>query len=195
MRRTLLAAAVLAIALPACNAKAQVSCYAEASAGGAITSNKLDDGMTAVTVAGDGYFGGLGVGCDYKFDRFLIGGLARYDLNKISTDMLGQRLSAGDGTWTAAARAGVFLQPAILVYGIAGISGTELDIAGIETLDTKGLLLGAGLELEIAPLIAVFAEFNHTKYNAWHDGPAELQTSSNAVRAGLKIRFNSLLPQ
>lgn len=185
----------LAIALlGASPAAAGPSCYVELGAGGALSQQQLTDAGASVTIAGDGYTGNVGLGCDYTLDRILIGMRGRYELSKITGSIMGADWKT-NGAWEVALRAGVLVQPSILLYGVAGLKGTEIDYAGLTTLDTKGLLFGAGLELEMSKHIALFAEYNHVQFGGWTDGGAELKPATDAVMVGVRVRFNSLLPQ
>lgn len=175
-------------------AAAGPSCYAELGAGGALSQQKLDQAGASVTIAGDGYTGAIGLGCDYKLEQIVAGIRARYEASKISGSLMGDAWKANT-SWDVALRAGYLVQPSILLYGVAGLKGTEIDYAGLTSLDTKGLMYGGGLELELSQHIAVFAEYNHTQFGGWHDGGATLKPSTDAVMLGVRLRFNSLLPQ
>ena len=186
--------ATCAVVLPGPAYAASPSCYVEVGAGGALSQQQLTDAGASVTIAGDGYTAGGGIGCDVKFDQVLIGAFGRYDFQHLTGSMAGESWKS-DAQWTVAMRAGYFVQPSILLYGVVGMQGTEIDYAGLTTLDTKGLLLGGGLELEIAKHVALFAQYEHTQFGGWKDGTAELKPATDAVRIGVRIRFNSLLPQ
>ncbi len=186
--------ATCAVVLPGTAYAASPSCYVELGAGGALSSQKLDTAGASVTIAGDGYTGTAGIGCDMTFDRVVIGGRGRYEISKLSGQVLGADWQS-NAAWEVAMRAGVLVQPSILLYAVAGLKGTEIDYAGMLSLDTKGLMFGGGLELELSKHIAVFAEYNHVQFGGWKDSGVELKPSTDAIMAGVRIRFNSLLPQ
>lgn len=175
-------------------AAAGPSCYVELGAGGALSSQRLDQAGASVTIAGDGYTGTIGLGCDYKLEQIVAGIRGRYEVSKISGNLMGDAWKANDA-WEVALRAGYLIQPSILLYGVAGLKGTEIDYAGALNLDTKGLMFGGGLELEISKHLALYAEYNHVQYGGWHDAGATLKPSTDAVMLGIRLRFDSLLPQ
>lgn len=186
--------AIVAIATPEASYAASPSCYLELGAGGALSQQKLSDAGASVTIAGDGYTGTIGLGCDLTFDKLLVGARGRYEVSKLTGSLMGEDWKS-NAAWEVAMRAGVLVQPSILLYAVAGLKGTEIDYAGMLSLDTKGLMFGGGLELELSKHIAVFAEYNHVQFGGWKDSGVELKPSTDAIMAGVRIRFNSLLPQ
>jgi len=195
MRRFLASVlAASAVVLPGTAYAASPSCYVELGAGGALSQQQLTDAGASVTIAGDGYTGSIGLGCDVKFDQLLIGARGRYEVSKITGSLMGDAWKS-NAAWDVALRAGVLVQPSILLYAVAGVQGTEIDYAGMLSLDTKGLMFGGGLELEVSKHIAVFAEYNHVQFGGWKDSGVELKPSTDAIMAGIRFRFNSLLPQ
>lgn len=146
MRKLLVAVGLLAcLATPAFAAQ---YCYVEAAAGGAIGANKLEGGGYSATVATDGMTAGLGVGCDYLVDRFVLGGLARASLDRITGTIDATKLRSSDLSYMIAARAGFMINGSSLVYGLAGYKFQDLRI-DVTTLDGKGLVLGGGFETDL----------------------------------------------
>jgi opacity protein-like surface antigen len=184
--KRLLTAAMLAFAPSA--AFAQVGCYVEGSLASSITSSKME-GAASVTVATDGYTGGIGVGCDYKLNsKFLVGALGRYDIGKIDGKTFDTKISQ-DAVWTAAARVGFFINPSTIIYGLAGISGTKIDLTGVDKLSADGLILGAGLEIDLGSSVWLGAEYAHTDYGKFTVDADQLRPTSDTVRATLKSKF------
>lgn len=167
-------------------AKAGVACYGEASAGKSLTATEL--GGTDVAVSAEGLLGGVGIGCDLSVGPAVIGILARYDLMDVDT-----AIATSDQMWSVAARAGVKINPGTLIYGLAGISGTELTFAGLET-DPTGILLGAGLEIEIAQTnLKLFAEYNRIMWDETKvNGSTLLEPQSDVFRVGARYSFDLL---
>lgn len=191
----------LLIGATASAAKANVSCYAEASAGKNVTATRVSDEIEGpVTLAADGLTGGLGFGCDAQLGDFsgfgapVIGFLARYDWADLKTAIGTDGKFSTDGMWSAAARAGIKINPSVLVYGLAGVAGTELSYPGLET-DPTGILLGAGLEIDIAVKnLTLFAEYNNIAWDKSKstDGVAQLRPDTDVFRVGLRLKFDLL---
>lgn len=200
MRDVLLAAAssvalLIAVAEPA---KAAVQCFLEASAAKNITTTEVSDAFGPVTLAADGLAGGLGFGCDLALDMAtgagfgtpVIGVLARYDWNDIKT-AIGSDSISGDATWMAAIRGGIKINPSVLAYVLGGVAGTSLSYAGLET-DPTGILLGAGLEIDIAVKnLTIFAEYNNIQWDKSHFTPGDnIKPDTDVFRLGLRLKFN-----
>ena len=195
MRRTVSAAA-LAVALSATSAAAGVSCYADISAGKTITSTRVGDSFDGpVTIAADGFQGGLGAGCDYLIpgvlDGIVIGVLGRYDLQDISTKFAAGDISS-DGAWTAAIRGGVKINPGTLAYGLLGMSWTDISYPGATEISPRGYVYGAGIEIDVGvPNLSAYIEYNHTTWGKATDFDVTLRPESDSVRVGLKLKFGS----
>lgn len=194
MRRIVLAAA-LAVAMTSA-ADAGVTCYADINAGKTITSTKVSDPFAgSFTIAADGLQGGLGAGCDYEVSGIMhglvIGVLGRYDLQDISTKIMGESISA-DGAWTAALRAGIKVNPGTLAYGILGMSWTEINLPGDAKLSSHGYVFGAGIEIDIGvPNLALYTEWSRTQWGKSTDFDTTIRPDSDTVRVGLKLKFGA----
>lgn len=195
MRRIVLAAA-LAVAMTSA-ADAGVTCYADINAGKTITSTKVSDPWSGpVSFAADGFQGGIGGGCDYLIPGVMhglvIGVLGRYDLQDISTALDAAKISS-DHAWTAAARAGVKINPGTLVYGLAGMSWTEISYPGDMAISPRGYVYGAGIELDIGiPNLAGYVEWNHTTWGKASDFDVTIRPESDTIRVGLKLKLDIL---
>jgi len=174
-------------------AKAGVSCYAEASAGKTFSATRINDDFSGpVTIAADGLQGGVGAGCDYQFDSLLvIGAMARYEL----LDLKGRVEDANfgsDAMWTLALRAGIKINPDMLAYGMAGYSGTDMSLPGINW-DPTGITYGAGLEFKVAvDNLNAFVEWTHTTFDDRTAFGTNIKPENDVVRAGIRFRFNGL---
>ena len=196
MRRTISAAA-LAVALSASAVEAGVSCYVDASVGKTITSTRVGDPFTGpVTIAADGLQGGLGAGCDYTvpgvMHGLVIGILGRYDLQDISTSLDAGKISS-DGAWTAAARVGVKVNPGTLVYGLGGMSWTQISYPGALDVSPRGYVFGAGIEIDIGiPNLALYTEWSRTQWGKASDFGIDIKPASDSIRVGFKLKMDML---
>ena len=195
MRHTVPVAA-LAVVLTAMPAAANVACYVDISAGKTITSTRVSDDFSGpYTIAADGLQGGLGGGCDVTVPGIMhglvLGVLGRYDMQGIDTKFDGGSISS-DAAWTAAARAGVRVNPGTLAYGLVGMSWTDISYPGATEISPRGYVYGAGLEIDIGvPNLSLYAEYNRTTWGEASNLNVTLRPASDAVRAGLKLKFGS----
>ncbi len=188
MLRTALAAAAL-VATFAIPVQAGVSCYGELSAGKTATATSTDV-SGPVTVTASGLQGGVGLGCDYAIGSTVIGALARYELMDVHAT-LGTGSMDVDAMWTVAIRAGIKINPGTLIYGLAGISGTELSYPGLE-IDPTGITYGAGLEIDLATEnLAAFLEWSHTTLDKRRNAlGTTFDPESDTIRVGVRMKFN-----
>ena len=194
--RHIVPAAALAVALSAVPAAANVACYLDVNGGKTITSTRVGDAFSGpVTIAADGLQAGLGGGCDVTVPGIMhglvIGVLGRYDMQDVSTKFDGGSISS-DAAWTAAARAGVRVNPGTLVYGLAGMSWTDISYSGATEISPRGYVYGAGIEIDIGvPNLSVYAEWSHTQWGRATDIDVTLRPDSDTVRVGLKLKFGT----
>lgn len=190
--RHLLAAGLLA--LSAVPAAANMACYVDINAGKTITSTRVSDDFSGpVTIAADGFQGGLGAGCDYTvpgiMDGLVIGVLGRYDLQDVSTKFAAGDISS-DGAWTAAARAGIRVNSGTLAYGLVGMSWTDIAYPGSTEISPRGWVYGAGLEVDIGvPNLSLYGEWSRTQWGKAEDFGVSLRPDSDTVRIGVKMKF------
>ena len=195
MRHTVPAAA-LAVALSAVPAAANVACYLDVNGGKTITSTRVGDAFSGpVTIAADGLQAGLGGGCDVTVPGIMhglvIGLLGRYDLQDVSTKFDGGAISS-DAAWTAAARAGVRVNPGTLAYGLVGMSWTDISYPGATEMSPRGYVYGAGIEIDIGvPNLSLYAEYNQTTWGKASNLNETLRPASDTVRVGLKLKFGT----
>lgn len=185
MRRIIALALVAAFAVPAAGAdkagppdsvpvvaaKSPIWCNAHGLVSSAFDAARGDDGVH-VTVATSGASVGLGVGCDMRHGRWTIGALARYELPDVGHSGLD-----GPGIWTGAVRGGYLLNESVLLYGLAGLSDSDI-------WTTRGRVLGLGFEVDLGNHLALIAEYGRTTHETWRNDDA-----SHAVRLGLSYRF------
>lgn len=188
--RPLVAAIIAAFA--ATPALARPVCYIDALGGGALATNKLETVGASATIAGDGYTAGASAGCDYLMGNFVLGALARYEVQSIKTTIDAATLKA-NGAWTVAGRAGYMVGSGVMFYALAGLSGSDLKADGLGTLAGKGLKLGAGLELDMShviPNLWLGFEASRTDFGKFTDGADTLKPASTQAIARLIYKFD-----
>ncbi len=113
--------------------------------------------------------GGADLGCDYQINsRIVLGGVARY----------GHTFSPESDRVEIMARAGLLLNPALMVYATGG---GMTSIGKGTTGDWYGMA-GAGLETYVAPRLTLFVEA---------DRYFETGAEATSVLAGVRYRFGS----
>jgi opacity protein-like surface antigen len=161
------------------------SCYVQALAGSAVStvgSDVLPDSLSA-----SGWTIGAGVGCDVKFQRVVIGALARIEL-PIDPD---GTLVDMDKSWMVAGRLGYMVNTGLMVYGLVGYESSELSLANID-IAKDGLVVGGGLEVMISDRWSLNAEYTNTLIDNTIIGGFSVKPESHKARIGLNFRFNSL---
>lgn len=191
MRRHLFAVAVAA-ALSACTvpAKAGPLCYVEGSAGKNLTATRVSDQIDgAVTVTADGAQIGIGAGCDWEQGGFVAGLLARYDYTDVSGSVGSVNIGA-DHLWTVAARGGFRVNPSTLVYGLAGIAGTNFSAGDIKYGPT-GIVYGLGIETNIGiQNLVVGFEWDHVAFDNRNDGLTSIRPDADIFRITAKVKVD-----
>ena len=131
----------------------------------------------------------VGVEGDAKFAR--IAGSAIAGGNDIELNM----------RWmgTMRARAGVLAAPALLVYGLAGVSAADIRLRGSVLGGGRaddiflGLQVGGGAEVKLTEQWSLRAEYTYTNFGKEQVGPvgfsANVDPSVHAVQAGIVYRF------
>lgn len=205
------AAALGAIALAA-PAQAATSCYGGASLGfsAASTPVSLHDHVAGDSVPfgdmdGTGVSGGLTAGCDWRKDSWLIGGWGDITWQNTDLDMQFFGISVMDVSierqWSLGARAGYFVADNILLYGLIGWTRVEtsdfsLGSESVSVDGMNGVVLGGGVEFEIAPNIALATEYRYTHLGdetaVLEPGvaSADLEPEIHTARAILKYKFD-----
>lgn len=204
-------AAILAIGLSS-GAQAgslMTGCYGEFGISAMAVDNKLSadvSGTTFVSLDGlgaEGFAGGLGVGCDYKVERAVIGIFGRYDINNAKTELnlLGSTLEMKyDPSWSAGVRLGFDLNGATIIYGLVGYSWTKAKVEGLGislSSDLKGWMIGGGIESVISGPWSAKLEYNFIRYDStslFASGPFDLRTEPDVhvIRGNIVYRFGTL---
>ena len=179
IRRLSLAAMALLLAAPAAHAGA--SCYVGLGAGKSITSVDLpDDAAGPVNLALDGFQIGARGGCDTAIGPMVLGGWVGYDWTDLDADITANYASFG-------ARAGYKINDGTLAYGIIGLAAEDFQFTD---RDNRGILYGAGLEIDfsnVSPGLVGFVEFSRID---WRDTGTD--ASTDTIMVGAKIRLNVL---
>ncbi|QIG78678.1 outer membrane protein [Stakelama tenebrarum] len=138
-------------------------------------------------------YGGY-AGYDHQFENFVLGVEAGFSPNgkTLRADIPGGTIEL-DSKWNAdfSVRAGIAVQPRVLVYGRVGYALNRYRISGFATGNTTpvasegetvdGVLFGGGVEVAVSRNASVRAEYRHRKL----DG----SLSSNQALGGLTLRF------
>lgn len=186
--------AIAALQMMSVAAHASVSCYGEASVAKNITATEVDTAIGSVTIQADGWQVAPGIGCDFKQGGWVLGLWGRYDFTDVDGDLFATSLSAND-YWSAGGRAGYHINDGTLLYGMLGLARSDLEFAGVEQ-GRQGTLYGAGLEIDMSglgmPNVVGFVEWNRIDWKDRGFPGATLETSSDVVRTGVRIRFDVL---
>lgn len=187
MKRLILAAAMSVAMMTGAHA-GPFGCWGGASVGRGIDTTRVDN---TVTVAASGALAGIEAGCDLEISSIVtIGAMARYDWLDVSSNIAGMNLDS-DGMWSVLFRAGVKINPDLLAYGMAGYSGTDMTLPGIN-FDPEGITYGLGLEADIAKLnLKVFVEWSHTQFSGHNSLTlGRIEPHHDAIRAGVRYKFD-----
>lgn len=164
------------------------SCYVQGLGGASINGARATDGTGYIeSVSASGWTVAAGIGCDVRVHRFVVGGLARYEL-PVSQD---KALFEVKGGWTVAGRAGYLINASLLAYGLVGVSGSSWRAEDFAQ-EAKGLVLGMGLEVAISKNLSLTAEYTNTQYGKWTEGLVSVNPEGHAARLGLSYRFGDL---
>jgi len=195
-------------------AEAGISCYGGATLGYASAEAEaqftlLGFAIPAGDLDGDGVAGGLTGGCDWTSGRWLVGGWGDLTWHgaelSVSFPLVGGTLAELpiDTQWSVGGRAGYFITERTLAYGLIGWSrvetgGFDVPLAGVslDTPNVDGLVVGGGIEVEVAPQITIGAEYRYTSLEEqkFDIVPGliglNLDTEIHSVRGVAKYRFD-----
>jgi outer membrane immunogenic protein len=190
-------------------------CYVGGNVGGAWSSVDVTGvGGVDFSANNSGFAGGGQIGCDYQWDRWVIGFRDMLDATSLSnsgnfstvpfTGTVNSRTRWFD---TLTARGGYLLTPQVLLYAQGGAAWTNTDITfnsgGSQVGDLSnnhtGWTLGAGVEWMFAPHWSVFAEYNFMGFSTQSaiitgcGGTCTVNANGNAnvqdVVAGVNYKF------
>jgi outer membrane immunogenic protein len=168
---------------------------------------------------GSSVVGGVQIGCDYQFDRFVIGAQGQLDFARIESSQI-EPLFPTDTShaqtrhiFTATARAGYLVLPSVLVYAKGGGAWTQTYLSVIGsvpitflsesvTSNRSGWTVGGGAEWMFAPGWSAFAEYNYmdfgTKLTQYVAGPntrgapnaLNVKLTTQTALGGVNYKFN-----
>ncbi len=212
MRFALSAVAAVAVTALAAPAQAATSCYGGASLGFSAASTPViahdlvwGDRIELADLDASGVSGGLTAGCDWRINSWVIGGWGDITWHNadLKLDFLGVPFVdvAIQNQWSLGARAGYFVADNILLYGLVGwtrVETSDLDFLGIPFSlgSLNGIVLGGGVEFEIAPNVVLATEYRYTNLGdeivAVDPGFTnfELEPEIHTARAIVKYKFD-----
>jgi outer membrane immunogenic protein len=187
-------------------------CYVGAGGGGAYTNNDHNDfvaGFGAVgpnlTTGARGWFGTVGAGCDYQFDRFVVGIFGDYDFMDVKGDIstfgtFGPSLVGSqkqDWQWAVGGRVGYLITPQLLTYFSGGYTqahwkstnltafGAVVPTAVLPGATRGGWFIGAGDEYALNFLPGLFwkTEYRYSEFD-------RANVSINDFATGLPTGFS-----
>jgi opacity protein-like surface antigen len=188
MIRKVVAAALLVAGFSMPADAGPYGCWGGASIGRGIETTRVG---STVTVAASGAMAGIEAGCDYDVSSIVtIGVMARYDWLDVSSSLGGLNMDS-DGMWTVALRAGVKINPDLLAYAMAGYSGTDITLPGID-FSPEGITYGAGLEADVAKLnLTLYVEWSRTELQDHTSSIlGRIEPSHDTIRAGVRYKFD-----
>lgn len=130
------------------------------------------------------------VGCTYRATTLSHGLVLRYDFNRADSEIMGVSVRETDRIM-ALYRLGFDINAGAHMYVLAGAAWTNIKVpeAGLKDA-TNGLVLGAGLDLDIGKgPFSAFAEYNHIKWSGADLDGTTVKTDDNIVRAGVRYHF------
>jgi outer membrane immunogenic protein len=198
-------------------------CYLGANVGGGWVHTRQDFAPPFAGLLSDsqgsGVIGGAQVGCDYQFDRFVIGAQGQFDFGRIDSSAVvpvAPTFTSAAQTkqmFTATARVGYLVAPSVLAYvkGGGAWAKTDLTVTGSvpvtflsesATVNRSGWTVGGGAEWMFSPGWSVFAEYNHMDFGSglvqYVAGPnttgapnvPNVKLTADTGLAGVNYKFN-----
>ncbi|MEQ9124219.1 MAG: outer membrane beta-barrel protein [Alphaproteobacteria bacterium] len=155
--------------------------------------------------SGQGFTGGVFAGYGQQFGDFYLGGEAEAEISdadwNIERDPEG-RIYSVDKEWTlgASARAGYVLNDAVLLYGRAGVVGTQFKTSydvGANSVDQNdfkpGVRIGGGAEIAVGADTSIRLDYTRTEYKGYsvdyNSGVDTFDNAENLFRVGVSHRF------
>lgn len=145
----------------------------------------------SASLNGSGVLGGFQTGYNRQFGTFVLGFETDLDLTSIknTTDGVDTKL-----TWfgTTRTRAGVLINPSLLLYGTGGVAygrveesvpGTSGKISGV------GWAAGAGVQYALTPQWSIGAEYLHLDLDLGSVNSVDTKATTNLGRATLNYKF------
>lgn len=206
--KKLFAVAALAVGLSShAYAGSFSGCWGELSVGAMVadTAPSIDWNGTNVAsldgIASQGLMGGLGVGCDYRVEKAIIGIFGRLDYNRAESDLSIMGTTVGtlkfDPTYMIAARVGMEVNASTMAYILGGMAWSKIKAEGFGSeisADLRGWVIGAGLETTISGQWSAKLEYSFTRFDSvsmFASGPLDVRVEPDVhvFRLGLVYRF------
>lgn len=200
-------------------------CYIGGNVGGGWAHTRQEYALAPFTGTlfsdsrGSDVIGGGQVGCDYQFDRFVIGAQGQFDFGRINSSAIVPRFPTFTSAaqtkqiFTATARVGYLVVPSVLAYvkGGAAWAQTYLAVTGSvpvtflsesATLNRSGWTIGGGGEWMFSPGWSAFAEYNYMDFGTgiagYVNGPHTVGTpnvinaklTTQTALVGVNYKFN-----
>jgi outer membrane immunogenic protein len=195
-------------------------CYIGAGGGGAYTNNDHNtvDSVTGLPLTGNtttgarGWFGTVGAGCDYQFDRFVVGVFGDYDFMDVKGDhtVVGTLVGTQkqDWQWAVGGRVGYVVLPQLLGYVSGGYTqahwkstnysslfGFPGAIATTPGFTKSGWFIGAGDEYALGFLPGLFWKTEY-RYSEFDRATISINDFATGLPTGLseaqKVREHSV---
>jgi opacity protein-like surface antigen len=175
-----------------------VSCYLEGTTGIGVSSTKLDGVGFAGSLDGlssNGWLYAPGIGCDMRVDKMVVGLMGRYDFGKLETSASLGATSVNvhiNRPWMVAAKLGMEVNPATVVYGVAGLTGAQLDLTALtgDKFNLKGKVIGGGVEWIISGPWSAKAEYTYSMFDKQNlYSLVDVTPNVHAMRVGFTYRF------
>ena len=163
------------------------SCYVQGFGSGSVIASNPDASVLPASLSAQNWGVGVGVGCDVKMERFIVGALARVE---IPVDTSGSLIEL-DKSWMAALRVGYMLNGGLMAYGLAGYESSDFSLANVD-LRRDGLVVGGGLEIGLSKHLSLTTEYTYTGLGSSAALGVPVDTDAHKVRVGIQWRFNSL---
>jgi outer membrane immunogenic protein len=154
----------------------------------------------------DGFVGGFLYGSQWQFGNYVLGTDSAYSFGDTKTGLntAANGLSAtAEVEWSAESRvrAGVLVQPNILVYGTLGIAFANLDVSGTLIAGGSdddrafGISYGAGVETTLGNRGFARLEYIHTDYDEESfrqtgGGSFDVDLDTDVIRGAIGYRFD-----
>jgi len=195
-------------------------CYIGAGGGGAYTNNDHNEIFLGVarsaneTSGARGWFGTVGAGCDYQFDRFVVGVFGDYDFMDVKGDIgfdgvaivRGVGSQKQDWQWAVGGRAGYLITPQLLTYFSGGYTqshwkSTNLTVFGaaaptwnLPGVTRGGWFIGAGDEYALGFLPGLFwkTEYRYSEFDRANVAVSFVPAAPTGVSMNEKFREHSV---
>ncbi|MGY2907099.1 outer membrane protein [Bradyrhizobium sp. URHC0002] len=189
-------------------------CYVGAGGGGAYTNNDHNEFITATGLprsfnessGARGWFGTVGAGCDYQFDRFVVGVFGDYDFMDVKGDIgfdgvaivRGVGSQKQDWQWAVGGRVGYLITPQLLTYFSGGYTqahwkstnltqfGAAAPLWNLPGATRGGWFIGAGDEYALNFLPGLFwkTEYRYSEFDAVNVG---VNVAATGLPTGVSI--------